>query len=694
MPKDFLLEIGTEEIPARFMEKGLKELKSKGEELFKNHRVPFKEIKTYGTPRRLAFYAVELAERQEALKEEVKGPPAKIAFDEKGNPTKAALGFAQSQKVPVDSLVIKEVKGTPYVFAVHEREGSSVVDILPLILPDLIKSLSFPVFMRWGDKDVRFVRPIRWLVSLYGSQVVEFEFAGIRAGNRSRGHRFLSKGDVVIDRAEDYKEVMERAYVLVDQDRRREIIWNQIEKLAAEEGGMVKEDEGLLNEVNYLLEYPTALCGSFPEEYLVLPEEVLVTTMREHQRYFPIYDSEGRMLPKFITVRNGTDKHIDIVREGNEKVLRARLADAEFFYNEDQKTPLSQKVPLLKNVVFYEKLGTLFDKGERLKLLADFIGDCLNYEEEVKNAARRAAYLCKADLVTNMVTEFTELQGIMGSYYAKNDGEESAVCEAIREHYMPRFSGDELPKTRAGCILSIADKIDNIVGCFSLGIQPTGSQDPYALRRQALGICRIFIDGELDLSLSRLFKKAYEIYSAQFDLEVPYDELEDNLMGFFEHRISGLLEEKGFKYDEVNAVMARGWDSPWDTYMKAEALREFRGDSHFEALLTGFTRAANLSRNVDEKEINPDLLTEDAEKKLYDMYLEVKEQVEELLPARRYLAALGKISELRSYIDNFFDEVMVMVEEEKLRENRLALLKNISQLMSCVGDLTKIVFEK
>jgi len=692
MPRDFLLEIGTEEIPARFMENGLKELKSRAEELFKNHRLPFKEIKTYGTPRRLALYVVELAEQQEALREEVKGPPAKIAFDEKGNPTKAALGFAESQKVSVDSLVIKEVNGTPYVFAVHERAGSPVIDILPVILPDLIKSLSFPVFMRWGDKDVRFVRPIRWLVSLYGSHVVEFEFAGIKAGKTSRGHRFLSKGEVVISRAEDYVEAMEKAYVLVDQDKRREIIWNQIEKLAAEEGGTVKKDEELLCEVNYLLEYPTALCGSFPERYLALPEEVLVTTMREHQRYFPIYSSEGRMLSKFITVRNGTDKYIDIVREGNEKVLRARLADAEFFYNEDQKTPLSEKVSLLKNVVFYEKLGTMFDKCERLKLLADFIGDCLNYEEEVKNAARRAAFLCKADLVTNMVTEFPELQGIMGCYYAKNDSEESAVCEAVREHYMPRFSGDELPKTKAGCILSIADKIDNIVGCFSLGIQPTGSQDPYALRRQALGICRIFIEWELDLSLSRLFKKAYEIYSVQFELEVPYDELEENLMDFFKHRISGLLEEKGFRYDEVNAVMAKGWDNLWDTYKRAEALREFRGDSHFEALLTGFTRAANLSRNIDRKDINPDFLTQEAEKKLYSKYLEVKDKVENLLPARRYLSALREISDLRNYIDNFFDEVMVMVEEEKLRENRLALLKNISQLMSCVGDLTKIVF--
>ncbi|HBT20274.1 MAG TPA: glycine--tRNA ligase subunit beta [Peptococcaceae bacterium] len=692
MPRDFLLEIGTEEIPARFMENGLMELKSKAEELFKNYRLPFKEIKTYGTPRRLVLYVVELGEHQEALREEVKGPPAKIAFDEDGNPTKAALGFARSQKVSVDSLTVKEVNGTPYVFAVHERTGSPVIEILPDVLPDLIKSLSFPVSMRWGDKDVRFVRPIRWLVSLYGSSIVEFEFAGIKAGSRSRGHRFLSKGEVVINGAEDYLEAMEKAYVLVDQNKRKEIIWDQIEKLAAEEGGMVRRDDDLLCEINYLLEYPTALCGSFPERYLSLPEEVLVTTMREHQRYFPVYSSDGRMLPKFITVRNGTDKYIEIVREGNEKVLRARLADAEFFFNEDQKTPLSEKVSLLKNVVFYEKLGTMYDKCERLKNLVDFIGNCLNYEEEVKNAARRAAFLCKADLVTNMVTEFPELQGIMGYYYAKNDGEDLAVCEAIRDHYMPRFSGDMLPKTEGGCLLSIADKIDNIVGCFSLGIQPTGSQDPYALRRQALGICRIFIEWQLDLSLSQLFKRAYEIYSAEFELSVPYEELEENLMEFFKHRISGLLEEMGFRYDIVNAVLAKGWDNLWDAYMRAEALREFRGDSHFAALLTGFTRAANLSRNADRSDINPDLLTEDAEKVLYSKYLEAKDKVENLLLTRQYLSALREISDLRNYIDNFFDEVMVMVDDEKIRENRLALLKNISQLMSSVGDLSKIVF--
>jgi len=691
MARDFLLEIGTEEIPARFMPHGLKELHQKAEEFFAKNRLKYKNVKTYGTPRRLALYVTGLEEYQEDLQEEVKGPPYKIAYDSSGNPTKAAEGFARSQRVEVGSLEVKEVDGVAYVFAVHKREGRPVEEILPELIPQVIQSLTFPKYMRWGDKDVRFARPIRWLVSLYGSQVVEFTFGEVRAGRYTRGHRFLVKGEVEISEAGDYLEVLNDSYVVADQNRRKQLIWQEVEELAFQEGGQVKRDEGLLEEVNYLLEYPTALCGSFPERFLDLPEEVLVTTMREHQRYFPVYGKEGRMLPKFITIRNGTADYLDVVKEGNEKVLRARLADAEFFYREDRKSSLAAKVEKLKNVIFQESLGTVYDKCERLQNLVAYLADTLGWEKDVLEAAHRAAYLSKADLVTNMVIEFPELQGIMGYYYAKADGEADEVCTAIREHYMPRFAGDNLPASSVGCLLSIADKIDNIVGCFSVGIQPTGSQDPYALRRQALGICKIIIDFDLNLSLRQLFKKAYEEYAGRVGLHLPFEKVGDALEEFFGQRIANMLEEQGVRYDIVNAVMAAGWDSVADVVKRARALSEFRNDSGFEALLTGYTRAANLSKGAEAREIDPALFEDEVEERLYEAYRAIGEKARKHLASGDYLAALREISNLRGPIDAFFDGVMVMVEDEKLRNNRLALLKSVSKLMAVVGELAEIV---
>ncbi|HHX95210.1 MAG TPA: glycine--tRNA ligase subunit beta [Clostridia bacterium] len=690
MPEDLLLEIGTEEIPARFMSPALAELKQLAAELLDKERLGFREIKTYGTPRRLVLYVYSLEEVQADIEEEVKGPPTRVAFDSEGNPTKAAQGFARNQGVDVSQLKTGDVGGTSYVFALRREKGKAALEILPQLLPQLIKGLSFPKPMRWGSNEIRFARPIRWIVSLYGNKEVKFTYAGVTAGRSSRGHRFLSSGEITIDNPEEYLKKMEKAYVIVDQNKRKEMIWQQVQETAAAQGGNVQQDDDLLEEVTYLLEYPTALCGSFSKNYLELPEEVLITSMREHQRYFPVFGKDGRMLNKFITVRNGNTEYLDTVREGNEKVLRARLADAQFFFNEDRKTNLADKVDRLKNVVFQEQLGTIYEKCARMQKLVVFLAERLGVGTEVKAAAYRAAFLSKADLVTNMVIEFPELQGIMGYYYSAFDGEREDVSIALREQYLPRFSGDVLPETEAGCLLSIADKIDNIVGCFALGIQPTGSQDPYALRRQALGICHIIARYKFEITFTELFRETYKQYAEKVHFQESYENTEKALAEFFHQRVVNIMEESGFRHDTIQAVLAAGWDNLPDALSRGQALREFRQDPGFEALLTGFTRAAHLAQKAPGGTVDPSLLEDSAETALYSALQDASVKARQYIEKGDYLRALREISHLREPIDTFFDSVMVMVDEEKVRNNRLALLAAVSGFMGSVADLSHV----
>lgn len=691
MARDFLLEIGTEEIPARFMPPALAELEASAEALFSGERIQTGSIKAYGTPRRLVLYVEDLAETQADLEEEIKGPPLKAAFDGEDKPTKAALGFARGQGIDVADLKVIEVGGNPYVFAIKHLKGRETSELLPDLLPQLIKSLTFPKPMRWGSNEVRFARPIRWLVCLFGQEEIKCSYAGVNSGRLSRGHRFLSSGDVEIPTAQDYFERLGEAYVVVDHNKRREMIWKQVNELAASEGGTVQEDPALLEQITFLLEYPTALCGSFSESYLDVPREVLVTSMREHQRYFPVFDKEGRMLAKFITLRNGNDEYLDVVREGNEKVLRARLADAEFFYNEDRKTSLAEKVDKLKNVVYQEQLGTVFEKCSRMQNLVDFMSKKLGLESSINEAVCRAAYLAKADLVTSMVIEFPELQGIMGSYYSAYDGEGETVSQALREQYLPRFSGDVLPETYPGALLSIADKMDNIVGSFGLGHQPTGSQDPYALRRQALGICNIILKFNLNLTFSELFRETYNQYAKKVEFALTVAELEKAVMEFIRQRVINIMEDSGLRYDTVLAAIAAGWDNLPDVVSRAQALSQFRKDTDFEALLTGFTRASNLAKKAQTEVIDPDLFQEEAERKLYTALQEVSAKAKDQIASGNYLLALREISGLRQAIDNFFEAVMVMVDNEDIRNNRLALLAAVSEFMGSVADLSQIV---
>ncbi|HIE11930.1 MAG TPA: glycine--tRNA ligase subunit beta [Desulfotomaculum sp.] len=686
--RDFLLEIGTEEIPARFIPGALAELGEKAAALLREARLGHGDVRTYGTPRRLVLFVTRVAERQEACVKEVKGPPRRSAFDESGRPTKAATGFAKSQGVDVDALVVRQVGKTEYVFAVKEEPGRPATEILGELCPRLITAISFPRPMRWGESEVRFVRPIRWLVALYGDEVVEFALDGLRSGRESAGHRFLAPGKVSVKNPAEYFSKMAARCVTVDPAERRRMIREQIDALAAAEGGCVPPDEELLEEVVNLVEYPTAFCGDFPEKYLDLPRPVLITVMREHQRCFPVCREDGQLLPRFLGVHNSAYEHTATIRRGNEQVVRARLADAAFFYREDAARRLADRVEGLKKVVYQEALGTVYEKTKRLGALTLYLGKTLNISRNDKAAASRAAYLSKADLLTNMVYEFPELQGVMGKEYAIKDGEPEAVAEALYEQYLPRFAGDALPQTAPGRLLSIADKIDNLVGCFGTGLIPTGSQDPYALRRQAFGVCAIILAGRLHLSLNELVLRAYREYRGRLGRDERTVLAE--LVEFFKQRLRGIFEERGISGEVTEAVLAAEIEDIRAAWLRAEALQAFRGEALFADLYTPYTRAANLSRTAPDREPDPGRFVDPAERRLYETVLALREKVAPDLAMHAYRNVLAELTALREPVDTFFDAVLVMDEDRTLRENRLALLRSVVRLVHLVADLSKI----
>lgn len=693
MVGNFVLEIGTEEIPARFLAPALEELAAKGEALLAEYRLERGVLSVYGTPRRLALYVRDLAISQTSLVREVKGPPQKAAFDLNGVPTRAAIGFARSQGVAVDELVARLVGKVEYVFAVREEAGRPASEVLAELCPRLIAALSFPKPMRWGDQDFKFIRPIRWLLCLQASRVIEFELAGVRSGRHTWGHRFLGAGRLTVPEADAYFELLDDNYVLVDPVRRRELVWDQVRAAAATAGGVVDEDSELLAEVADLLEYPTAFCGRFPERYLSLPEPALVTPMREHQRYFPVRDrAAGQLRPLFVGVHNGTPEHLDLIRSGNEKVLRARLADAEFFFLEDLAVPLAEKGEKLEKVVFQEDLGTMHEKVERLVILAGFLAGKLGLSEGERHQALRAAVLCKNDLVTAMVYEFPELQGIMGREYALRAGEDPLVAEAIWEQYLPHPGGDARPQTGPGLVLALADRADNLVGAFGRGVQPTGSQDPYALRRQALGICHLLLEAPAYLDLDDFFREAYAAYGGR--LTITADEVVSGLREFFGQRLRGLLRDRGLTYDLVEAVLASGHTDVRDAWERGAALAAFRNHPAFPDICTAFTRAHNLARKAADMQVEPKLFEDSVEGELHRAYLYARERVESEIAQRRYDTVLAVLAELREPVDHFFDGVLVMAEDSAVRENRLALLRLTAELFKRVADLSKVSGER
>lgn len=692
MAKDLLLEIGMEEIPARFMAPAITQIRDMANSLLTANRIPFETIKVLGTPRRLALLITAVSEEQALLEEEVKGPSEKAAYDSDGNPTKALLGFAKSQSVDVQDIIKKETENGVYVYAIKKFGSSLSITVLPGLLLHIIQNITFPKPMRWAYGEFKFARPIRWVIALFGAEILPLQIEDVKADRYTYGHRFLSQGKLEIAVPSEYIEKLRENYVIVDQQERHDKIWQAVQALAKAEGGEVYPDAELLEEITFILEYATPLCGKFDESYLELPSEALITPMREHQRYFPVYDAEGKLINKFIAVRNGTAQHLDIVTAGNEKVLRARLADAKFFYQEDLKTPLEEKLPKLKNIVFHELLGSLDSKVERIGKLAVIIADKLDYSPDTLKSVKRAALLCKADLVTNMVYEFTELQGIMGKYYATANGEDADVAGSIEEHYLPRFAGDILPTIPAAIALSIADKLDNLVGFFAAGIKPSGSQDPYALRRQALAISNIIINRNLKLNLWDMVKAAYQLYVGQnIALKVSENDSLNDIKDFMRQRLMGIFGEKELGYDVIDAVLSADFANISDTAEKALILANFRENAAFEALITGYTRASNLAKKAESKKINPEYFVDEAEKELFNVFARIQKQIEPALKVSNFEQVFRLIATLRTPIDNFFTTVMVMVEDEKVRNNRLALLAQISDYINNIADLSKIV---
>ena len=684
MSKTLLLEIGTEEVPAHVMPGILSQLKENAAKTFEELRIEYKNIKTLGTPRRSALLVEGLAEQQADLSKENRGPAVNIAFDADGNPTKAAQGFARGQGVKPEELVTKD----GYVYAMVHEKGGQTVDLLGDTLKGLVDGLNFPNNMHWADLDYKFIRPLRWLVALYGQDVIDFEVANVKSGRTSRGHRFLSEGDFEIANAEDYVEACRKASIIVDQNERCEIIRQQIAEVAAANGGQAEVNEDLLEEVLYLVEYPTALCGKFDEKYLALPAEAVITPMRDHQRYFPVL-KDGQLLPLFITIRNGGKEHLETVQHGNERVLRARLEDAQFFFDEDRKKTLEQHGEKLKTVVFQDGLGTIYDKALRLEVLAGYIADAIGANEQDKKDAVRAAKLAKADLVTGMVTEFTELQGVMGREYALLDGETKAVAQAIDEHYMPRFAGDSQPASVAGRIVSLADKIDTIVGTFSRGLIPTGSQDPFALRRQALGIVNMLKEAQYHISLSQLVAKAMELLKIADAGQ--QTKLQNDVADFMKLRLKNVLADAGIRYDVVDAVFVTV-DDIYGVFLRAQAVNE-AVKQDMEKTIQAFVRTGNIARKAEDVQaaVETDLLAEQVEKDLCKAYEAAASKVEKEIVAQDYAGAIATLSQLAAPIDAFFDGVMVMDKDEKIKNNRLGLLKLVDNLICQVADFSKIV---
>ena len=683
-----LLEIGVEELPSRFGQTTLDQIENNLSKLLKEERINFDNIEKYATPRRLTFVIKNLADKATDLEEEVKGPAKKIAVDADGNFTKPALGFMKSKGLDPENVYFKQLGNAEYLFGTIKQEGKHTSEVLKNIVPEAIKNVTFPKAMRWGGKNMRFARPIRWMVALLNNEVLDIDLEGIKSSNITRGHRFLGEKEFEVNSVEEYFEKLDKNFVVLDQHKRKEMIREQAIEVAKSLGGEVELDEDLLEEITFLVEYPTAFYGEFDEEYVKLPKEVVTTPMKEHQRYFPVL-KDGKLLPNFIAVRNGDSNRIDLVKAGNEKVLRARLADALFFYHEDTKKPLESFVDKLQTVVFQAKLGTVYDKTLRIEKLSQVILNELNMTESKENTLR-AAKLCKADLVTNMVFEFTELQGIMGRDYAQVSGENEEVCQGIFEHYLPRFAGDILPETNTGIALSIADKLDSIAGFFAIGIKPSGSQDPYALRRQALGILSILLDRKLSVNLNNLINAALDNYS---NLEFNKEEVASQIVEFFVERVKNLFKDLGIRYDVIDAVLNNNLDDISDIHTRALELNRWLQKDELVEMLTAFNRVSTLAEKATTDIVKEELLKEDAEIKLYNGFKEIKSNVESLLLDKKYNEALDAFATLRPLVDNLFDNVMVMDKDEAIKENRLGLLKQIYSTMLTICDLSKIVYK-
>ena len=692
---DLLFEIGTEEIPASYVPPVLAQLHEIATESLTNHRIPFGEVQTLGTPRRITLSIKDVKTLQESQETEIVGPPKRIAYDENGEPTKAAIGFAKTQGVDLAALRIVETERGEYVAASKLEMGGPTRDILETLLTEWIEVLRFPKTMRWETDSeeprafARFARPIRWLVALLGDAVIDCPYGAAHAGRLTYGHRSLHPEPIPLTSADldTYVEKLRAVDVVVCPKERRDTIEKQVRDIFEVEGCLPKLDAELLDTVNYLVENPQLIVGNFNESHLEIPSEVLITAMKKHQRYFPMWKSDAALAAKFITISNGTDGNIDGVRHGNERVLHARLNDAEFFYSEDQKTGLADKVERLGAVVFHARLGSLLDKADRLKAFVQFIGTELQVPETTVGHAERAAWLCKADLTTQMVIEFPSLQGITGKYYAENGGEAEPVATAIAEHYQPLGADTPLPGTEVGALVAIADKLDTIVGYFGIEERPTGSQDPYSLRRHALGTIRILQDWQLPLSLDAIVDKAISLYTVELA-----DDTRTSVLNFIKERLRViLLQTHQYPPDLADAVLAVGTVDIIDILERASTLAEFRLTPDFEEVYNALNRVLRILPPDAPETVDATLLNDDAEKQLSDCITEAELGFQQSIQERDYAKLLTQLAALQPAIDTFFDDVLVMAKEPSLRANRLALLNRIGRNIYAVADLTKLV---
>ncbi len=685
---DLLLEIGTEEIPSGYIPDALRQMKDLAESMLKNNRISFSSVKTYGTPRRLVLVGKGLSEKQKDEIREIKGPPKNVAFDKDGNPTKAAISFAQKSGVSLDEIETVKTKKGEYLFIRKKIPGKRTEEILKEELPKLILSISWPKSMRWADKKISFARPIHWILCIFDGRPIQFEIEGIRSDCWTKGHRFMSKGRIEVKSPEEYFEKLRKAYVIVDPEERKRLIMDQIKKEADTVNGIPADDPDLLETVTYLVEYPYAILGSFEERFLSLPEPVLITCMKEHQKYFAVYSKDGRLLPNFIAINNTVPKDKSLVREGHERVLKARLSDAEFFFKEDQKRRLIERLEELKGVIFHAKLGSSYEKVERFTKIAEYIASQVIPEkiEDVRLVCR----LCKCDLLTLMVGEFPDLQGIMGMEYAKREGYPEHICRAIYEHYLPTGSSDRLPKSEIGAVVGIADRIDTICGYFAIGIKPTGSADPFALRRHALSVIRIIEDKGWDISLRDLVRKALSLLKEK---GLSFDEkVEEEVISFFKDRYRYMML-KEYPQEVVDSVIAVSFDRIKGLREWIDQINEFSKDKErFVQLVLTAKRVSNILKKQKERYPVDEKLFNDTEKRLWKKYVSVKEEVEERIKEGKYIEASSLLLSLKKEVDDLFDNVEILTKDETLRKNRVGLVQNLDVLFKKVADFSKFPY--
>ena len=689
MVAELILEIGTEEIPSGYLGKGLRELRRLADTCLKDNRIEIAgDLYVYGTPRRLVLIGKAIAEKQADLIQEITGPPKSVAYDEGGKPTKAAMGFAQKQGVSVEELECIETSKGEYLYVKSQIPGRRTLDVLAESLPEIIADIPWPKSMRWGSLGFPFVRPIHWVLALFDKEVIPFHVAGVRSGNTTRGHRFMAPEVIEVSSVEDYLQKMEENLVIIDQQERERMVEGVAGRAAETVSGEPTRDPELVTTVANLVEYPSAVCGSFDEAFLNLPDPVLITAMKEHQKYFAVYDGKGHLMPNFVAVNNTRARDEAVVRKGHERVLRARLSDAGFFFNEDRKLPLGDRIENLKGVVYQVELGTSYAKVQRFTRLAEFLGE--EVLPDALDEVRLCAGLCKCDLVTQMVQEFPTLQGVMGREYARMEGYPEAVCAGIYEHYLPTGAGGRLPASGIGAVVGLADRMDTITGCFAVGLEPSGSADPFALRRHALAIIRIVEEKEWDISLRWFIEKGISVLAEEIAFD--RDRVFSRVVEFFRERYRQMMLRSGYASDFIEAVISAEFDRVYQLRSRIDHLTRFASESReFHELALTFKRVTNiLKKQGTTFKVAPEFFKETCESALWEIYQDLKDDVYQCLDKRDYYEALNFMARLKQPVDELFDGVEILTKEnEKVRQNRVGLLQHLALLFLRVADFSK-----